>query len=56
MGGSPQDETGVELGDADADGEGVFAISNMAFDYGEEKKYRDFSQQFTRKHRESSHM
>ncbi|XP_022107240.1 organic cation transporter protein-like [Acanthaster planci] len=56
MGGSASDESGVNLEDMVTDGEGVFAISNVAFDHGEEKKYRDFSQQFTRRHRESSHM
>ncbi|XP_022107232.1 solute carrier family 22 member 13-like [Acanthaster planci] len=49
-------ESVIELDEVDLDKEGVFAISNAAFDHGEEKKCRDFSQQFTRNHRESSHM
>ncbi|XP_038077424.1 organic cation transporter protein-like [Patiria miniata] len=56
MGGQANDESSVELDGMDTAKEGVFAISNAAFDHTEEKEYRDFSQQFTRKVRESSHM
>ncbi|XP_038077426.1 organic cation transporter protein-like [Patiria miniata] len=58
MGGQAfNDESSVELDGMDTAKEGVFAISNAAFDHTEEEKeYRDFSQQFTRKLQESSHM
>ncbi|XP_022107241.1 solute carrier family 22 member 13-like [Acanthaster planci] len=56
MGRNAYDESNAELVDMDADGEGVFAISNAAFGREEEKKYRDFSQQFSKGLHESSHM
>ncbi|XP_038077427.1 organic cation transporter protein-like isoform X1 [Patiria miniata] len=58
MGGQAfNDESSVELDGMDTAKEGVFAISNAVFDHKEEEKeYRDFSQQFTRKLQESSHM
>ncbi|XP_038076486.1 organic cation transporter protein-like [Patiria miniata] len=56
-GGNIYDESDVELDDGDTATEGVFAISNAAFDQKDEKKeYRDFSQQFTKDLRDSSHM
>ena len=50
------EEAEIELEEVGLDKEGVFAISNAAFDRGDEKRHRDFSQQFTPRHRESSHM
>ncbi|XP_022093044.1 solute carrier family 22 member 13-like [Acanthaster planci] len=55
MGDNAYGESSIELDDMDVNGEGVFAISNAAFDHGE-KKYRDFSQQFSKGMHESSHM
>ena len=50
------EEAEIELEEVGLDKEGVFAISNAAFDRGDEKRHRDFSQQFTPRQRESSHM
>ena len=57
MRGIVHDQSDVELDEMDKYKGNVFAISNAAFDYTEEKKeYRNFSQQFSRKCRNSAHM
>ena len=57
MGGDVHDKSDVELEEMETCKGSVFAVSNEAFDYTAEKKeYRDFSQQYSRKYRGSTHM